>query len=86
MQKTAPPVGGAVSWCLVGDSNPGSATAPQWHFVSSASLNVVSGVRRKSLQNSKNPPRQMAVRILGASSGIRTPDTLLKRQVLCLLS
>ncbi len=34
----------------------------------------------------KNPPRQMAVRILGASSGIRTPDTLLKRQVLCRLS
>ncbi len=34
----------------------------------------------------KNAPHLSVERIFGASSGIRTPDTLLKRQVLCLLS
>ena len=34
----------------------------------------------------KKSPRQKARRFLGAPAGIRTPDTLLKRQVLCLLS
>ena len=34
----------------------------------------------------KKSPRQKARRFFGAPAGIRTPDTLLKRQVLCLLS
>ena len=34
----------------------------------------------------KKPPHLSVERLFGASSGIRTPDTLLKRQVLCLLS
>ena len=34
----------------------------------------------------KKTPRQKAGSFFGAPAGIRTPDTLLKRQVLCLLS
>ena len=34
----------------------------------------------------KNSPAERRENIFGAPAGIRTPDTLLKRQVLCLLS
>ena len=34
----------------------------------------------------KNEQVHRPVRFFGAPAGIRTPDTLLKRQVLCLLS
>ena len=37
-------------------------------------------------RDQKKSPRQKARRFFGAPAGIRTPDTLLKRQVLCLLS
>ena len=37
------------------------------------------------LEHQESPP-PMAVVFLGAPGGIRTPDTLLKRQVLCRLS
>ena len=41
---------------------------------------------RLSGSDQKKSPRQKARRFFGAPAGIRTPDTLLKRQVLCLLS
>ena len=34
----------------------------------------------------KNPNYQKAIRVFGDPSGIRTPDTLIKSQVLCQLS
>ena len=34
----------------------------------------------------KNSPAERRENFFGAPAGIRTPDTLLKRQVLCLLS
>jgi hypothetical protein len=47
-------------------------------------LAFVSGVLDR--QNSSKRDGLMTVSFFGAPAGIRTPDTLLKRQVLCLLS
>ena len=45
------------------------------------------GVRGfESTENMQKPSPSMTVSVSGAPAGIRTPDTLLKRQVLCRLS
>ena len=46
------------------------------------------GKRRKALEYKENPEasRTSGFLMSGAPAGIRTPDTLLKRQVLCRLS
>ena len=57
-------------------------------FIRFAQKRFAFGVRGSNGQNreKKNRPRKAVCFSFGAPAGIRTPDTLLKRQVLCLLS
>lgn len=70
-----------------GDSTLADATCHQ-HVA--PGLNVPKGrVRPELVSNPRRAKRYATQRVaylFGAPSGIRTPDTLLKRQVLCLLS
>ena len=79
-------------WCSSGDSNPVTAAAPRSYlsaprcFAQKTLRVLVSGVRAL-YENEKDTDKPLACPYLfGAPAGIRTPDTLLKRQVLCLLS
>ena len=82
-------------WCSSGDSNPGFLprfARKNFYFntyrlaakAATGDLAFVSGVLDR--QNSSKRDGLMTVSFSGAPAGIRTPDTLLKRQVLCLLS
>ena len=55
-------------------------------FGAPAGISPVGDKLRLPGSDQKKSPRQKARRFFGAPAGIRTPDTLLKRQVLCLLS
>ena len=55
-------------------------------FICPGRFNTGGWSRRRRRRNSKRKASQGDAFLFGASSGIRTPDTLLKRQVLCRLS
>ena len=55
-------------------------------FGAPAGISPIGDKLRLPGSDQKKSPRQKARRFFGAPAGIRTPDTLLKRQVLCLLS
>ena len=55
-------------------------------FICPGCFNTGGWSRRRRRRNPKRKASQGDAFLFGASSGIRTPDTLLKRQVLCRLS
>ena len=80
---------GCLHWCSSGDSNSGSPALCAGFIFPLRSKNAsrfgVRGFESSSMYNVNSHPERDGC-FLGAPAGIRTPDTLLKRQVLCLLS
>ncbi len=88
-QKMRPPNGDLIFWCSSGDSNPVTAACAAITFypLRSKTLRVwCPGFERAKPRKEKTDRTRRSVFSFGAPAGIRTPDTLLKRQVLCLLS
>ena len=87
-QKMRPPNGDLVFWCCKRGFEPRDRGDAAITFIRFAQKRFAFWCPwfERAKPRKENRPRKAVCFSFGAPAGIRTPDTLLKRQVLCLLS